>query len=131
MQGDPFDFFLQYHKSTSIQQEPEFITSKHYRKAMEVYISARLICKHTICCWPTTSNNVSINYHNSVKGGMKAIGCTVLSAQYWCSNGNLNNLWRKIQSTLPRSNLHKSNNRLSRRSIQVLFSLYSIVFNPS
>ena len=30
-----------------------------------------------------------------------------------------------VQSTLP-----KSNNRPSRRSIQVLFSLYSIVFNP-
>ena len=29
------------------------------------------------------------------------------------------------------SNSHKSNNRLSRRSIQVLFSIYSIVFNPS
>ena len=28
-------------------------------------------------------------------------------------------------------NTHKSNNRLSRRSIQVLFSLYSIVFNSS
>ena len=36
-----------------------------------------------------------------------------------------------IQSTLPKSNSHKSNNRLSRRSIQVLFSLYAIVFNPS
>ena len=36
-----------------------------------------------------------------------------------------------LQSTLPKSNSHKSNNRLSRRSIQVLFSLYSIVFNPS
>ena len=35
-----------------------------------------------------------------------------------------------IQSTLPKSFLHKSNNCLSRRSIQVLFSLYSIVFNP-
>ena len=36
----------------------------------------------------------------------------------------------KLQWTLPKSNSHKSNNRLSRRSIQVLF-LYSIVFNPS
>ena len=36
-----------------------------------------------------------------------------------------------IQSTLPKSNSHKSNNRLSRRSFQVLFSLYYIVFNPS
>ena len=38
-----------------------------------------------------------------------------------------------VQSTLPKSNSHKSNNRLSRRSIQVLFSsyMYSIVFNPS
>ena len=36
-----------------------------------------------------------------------------------------------LQSTLPKSNSHKSNNRLSRRSFQVLFSLYSIVFNPS
>ena len=36
-----------------------------------------------------------------------------------------------VQSTLPKSNSHKSNNRLSRRSFQVLCSLYSIVFNPS
>ena len=36
-----------------------------------------------------------------------------------------------LQSTLPKSNSHKSNNRLSRRSFQVLFFLYSIVFNPS
>ena len=38
-----------------------------------------------------------------------------------------------IQSTMPKSNLHKSNNRLSRRSIPVLFSLglYFVVFNPS
>ena len=40
-------------------------------------------------------------------------------------------LFFRLQSTLPKSNSHKSNNRLSRRSIQVLFSLYSIVFNPS
>ena len=39
--------------------------------------------------------------------------------------------WFVVQSTLPKSNSHKSNNRLSRRSFQVLFSLYSIVFNPS
>ena len=32
---------------------------------------------------------------------------------------------------MPKSNSHKSNNRLSRRSIKVLFSLCSIVFNPS
>ena len=38
---------------------------------------------------------------------------------------------KNLQSTLPKSNLHKSNNRLSQRSFQVLFSLYSIVFNPS
>ena len=35
------------------------------------------------------------------------------------------------QPCLLKSNSHKSNNRLSRRSFQVLFSLYSIVFNPS
>ena len=35
-----------------------------------------------------------------------------------------------VQSTLPKSNSHKSNNCLSRRSIQVLFSLYSIVLTP-
>ena len=39
--------------------------------------------------------------------------------------------YEHLQSTLPKSNLHKSNNRPSRRSIQVLFSLYSIVFNPT
>ena len=37
----------------------------------------------------------------------------------------------ELQSTLPKSNSHKSNNRLSWRSFQVLFSSYSIVFNPS
>ena len=42
----------------------------------------------------------------------------------------LSHLYFNIQSTLPKLNSHKSNNRLSRRSIQVLFSLYSIVFNP-
>ena len=36
----------------------------------------------------------------------------------------------QIQSTLPKSNSHKSNNRLSRKSIQVLISLFSIVFYP-
>ena len=36
-----------------------------------------------------------------------------------------------LQSTLPKSNSHKSNNRPSRRSIQVLFSLYYIVFYPT
>ena len=36
----------------------------------------------------------------------------------------------QIQSTLPLLNLHKSNNQLSRRSIQVLFSIFYIVFNP-
>ena len=35
-------------------------------------------------------------------------------------------LYQEIQSSLP-----KSNNRLSQRSFQALFSLYSIVFNPS
>ena len=40
-------------------------------------------------------------------------------------------VYMDVQSTLPKSNSHKSNNYLSRRSIQVLFSLYSIVFNPS
>ena len=38
--------------------------------------------------------------------------------------------YMNVQSTLPKSTLHKSNNRLSRRSIQVLFSLYSIVLTP-
>ena len=38
---------------------------------------------------------------------------------------------KELQSTLPKLYLHNSNNHLSRRSIQVLFSLYSIVFNPS
>ena len=33
-----------------------------------------------------------------------------------------------VQSTLPKSKSHKSNKRLSRRSLQVLFSLFSIVF---
>ena len=36
-----------------------------------------------------------------------------------------------IQSTLPKLNLHKLNKPLSRRSIHVVFSLYSIVSNPS
>ena len=35
-----------------------------------------------------------------------------------------------IQSTLPKSNLHKPNNRLSRRSFQVLFSLFSMFLTP-
>ena len=34
-----------------------------------------------------------------------------------------------LQSTLPKSNLHKMNNRfISRRSFPVLFSLFSVVF---
>ena len=36
-----------------------------------------------------------------------------------------------IQSTLPKLNSHKSNNRQSRRSIQVFFSLFYIVFDPT
>ena len=35
-----------------------------------------------------------------------------------------------LQSTLPKSNSHKSNNRPSRRSFQVLFSLFSMFFTP-
>ena len=35
-----------------------------------------------------------------------------------------------IQSTLPKLNSHKSKNRLSRRSVQVFFSLFSIVLTP-
>ena len=38
---------------------------------------------------------------------------------------------KHLQSTLPKLNSHESNNRLSRRSIQVLLSLFSIVFYPS
>ena len=41
-------------------------------------------------------------------------------------DGCAEDLMNCVQSTLP-----KSNNRPSQRSIQVLFSLYSIVFNPS
>ena len=33
-------------------------------------------------------------------------------------------MYTELQSTLPNSKLHKSNNRLSRRSIQALFSLF-------
>ena len=44
---------------------------------------------------------------------------------------NSTKLCRIIQLTLPKSNLHKSNNRLSRSPLQVLFSLFSIVFHPT
>ena len=40
------------------------------------------------------------------------------------------NITYYIQWTLPKSNLHKSTNHLSRRPRQVLFSIYSIVFLP-
>ena len=35
-----------------------------------------------------------------------------------------------VHSTLPKLNWHESNNLLNRRSIQVLFSLFSIGFDP-
>ena len=38
--------------------------------------------------------------------------------------------WIELQLTLPKSNLHKLNNCLSQRSIQVLFSLFCIGFDP-
>ena len=29
----------------------------------------QMICNDSVCCWPTTSNNILIVDHNSVKGG--------------------------------------------------------------
>ena len=60
--------------------------------------------------------------------GRQRLFCRHNNVLFWKRKDTLKN---KIQSTLTKSNSHKSNNRLSRRSFQVLFSLYSIVFNPS
>ena len=57
-----------YLKGTSIRQEPEFGTSKHYGKACWSLLSGRIIFYYTVCCWPTTSSNILIVDNNSVNG---------------------------------------------------------------
>ena len=77
--------YEKYRKGTSIRQEPEFSTSfSIMEKHMEVYQSGWMICNYTIGCWPTTSSNILIVDHNSVKG-LKV--CIVLGAEYWCLDG--------------------------------------------
>ena len=39
---------------TSIWQEPEFGTSKHYGKAHRTLLSGQMICNNTVSCKPTT-----------------------------------------------------------------------------
>ena len=57
-------FELWYRKGTRFWQESEFGTSKHYGKAHGSLLSGQTICNHTVCCWPTTSSNIS-----KVEGG--------------------------------------------------------------
>ena len=58
--------------------------------------------------------------------------CTINIIHFTSSGSHHMQLKSKfIQSTLPKSNSHKLNNRPSRRSPQVPSPLHSIIFNPS
>ena len=109
-------------------------------QCMSMYHFLRIPSSTQLCT--TVKNTFSLAEKAMVKTGIQSIhllvcnfvqyvflgvpNCSLLLCISWttpCLN--------YIQSTLPKSNSHKSNNCLSRRSMQVLFSLYSIVFNPS
>ena len=58
-----------YRTGTSNWQEPQFGTSKHYRKAHGSLLSGWLICNYTACCWPATSSNILIvEYISGTRG---------------------------------------------------------------
>ena len=59
-------------------------------------------------------------HHGIIHAGLSS-HCYAYTALFWQKEAS------DIQSTLPKSNSHKSNNCLSRRSFPVLFSSFSIV----
>ena len=79
---------MKYRKGTSILQVPEFGTSKHYGKAHGSLLSGWMICSLHHISLATSHPALLIVDDNSVKGGLKVIDCIVLSAKYWCRNGN-------------------------------------------
>ena len=46
-----------------------------------------MIHNYTLFGWSTTSSNILIDNHISVKGGLKVIDCIAQSAEYWHPNG--------------------------------------------
>ena len=93
-----------YKKDTSIMQEPEFSSSKHYREAHGL-LFGQMICNYTICYWPTISSSIWIVDQNSVEGSLIVIDCIGLGANYWCpygSNGlyNVYTVFAQMQSNL-------------------------------
>ena len=81
---------MKYRKGTSILQVPEFGTSKHYGKAHGSLLSGWMICSlfTPYIAGYFTSSTPNSWWQYSVKGGLKVIDCIVLSAKYWCRNGN-------------------------------------------
>ena len=75
-----------YPNGASIRQVPEFGTSKHYGKPMEVYSSGQMIWNYNVCCWPTSLGKILIVDYDSVRG-LKVTYCIVQSAKYWCPYG--------------------------------------------
>ena len=78
-----------YHKGTSIGRSQNSALRILLKSPWQfiIWSSGRRICNNAVCCWPTTSSNISIVNHNSFQGGLKVIDCTVFSAEYWCPNG--------------------------------------------
>ena len=76
----------------AIQQNPRICTSKHLcRPTREVIVSATTDLKQRKLQYfaglATTSSNILIADHNSVKRRLKVIDCIVLNAEYWCPYG--------------------------------------------
>ena len=72
---------FEYREDTSIRQEPEFSTSKHYRKSPWKFIW--MICNYTARCWPSTFifrqliiKWIWMNFHQSFKK------CSILTPDF-------------------------------------------------
>ena len=107
-----------------------YITKPSYNKVILLVPVLYFSLFFPLILWETCYNKV-VNCHGPKVLVVTGFHCTRTRKHSFGFARHIYCHTNTIQSTLPKSNSHKSNNCLSRRSIQILFSLYSIVFNPS